>query len=164
MAELIPVPPPERRYVFQGDGQYSPGFSPPVLSLALLPSFHIIHTPHTTENIPNQPHFVAFIFLSMPQKSPTARTWGSRFDPLPSESPPSTSPVEHDTKMGSGGGDVSDAALMKREEKMPHDSSVFVGRLVFCSCDAIELIVDQSFTMIKPPSGDRAARPRSHAY
>ncbi|KII94122.1 hypothetical protein PLICRDRAFT_122139 [Plicaturopsis crispa FD-325 SS-3] len=64
-----------------------------------------------------------------PKKSPTARTWGSRFDPLPSESPPSTSPVEHDTKMGSGGGDVSDAALMKREEKMPHDSSVFVGSL-----------------------------------
>ncbi|KAJ7109996.1 hypothetical protein C8R44DRAFT_884008 [Mycena epipterygia] len=65
----------------------------------------------------------------MPQKSPV-RTWGTRFDTLPSSPPPS--PQTHETVLGedaSATGNSLDASNVKKVEKLPHDASVFVGSL-----------------------------------
>jgi hypothetical protein len=61
------------------------------------------------------------------------RTWGTRFDTLPTSppvSPPVAEPaVASDLAQSSALEDTSDGKLsQKKEEKMPHDASVFVGR------------------------------------
>ncbi|KAJ7675396.1 hypothetical protein B0H17DRAFT_135636 [Mycena rosella] len=68
----------------------------------------------------------------MPQKS-AARTWGTRFDTLPSSPPPSPQTREaalvEDTHTTSTSGNNPDASNAKKIDKMPHDASVFVGSL-----------------------------------
>lgn len=66
----------------------------------------------------------------MPQKtSPrTPRTWGTRFDPLPS-SPPS-SPTPDEAAVALDAVTVPETPTKGKEDKMPHDASVFVGRSV----------------------------------
>ncbi|KAJ7446435.1 hypothetical protein B0H11DRAFT_2336849 [Mycena galericulata] len=65
----------------------------------------------------------------MPQK-PTARTWGTRFDTLPSSESPPASPQTRETALVDDAGTVNlDASNLKKVEKMPHDASVFVGSL-----------------------------------
>ncbi|KAJ6504401.1 hypothetical protein DFH09DRAFT_292099 [Mycena vulgaris] len=68
----------------------------------------------------------------MPQKS-TARTWGTRFDTLPSSPPPSPQTREaalvEDPNATSATGNNLDASDVKKVDKMPHDASVFVGSL-----------------------------------
>ncbi|KAJ7651730.1 hypothetical protein DFH06DRAFT_552250 [Mycena polygramma] len=65
----------------------------------------------------------------MPPKP--ARTWGTRFDTLPSSPPPS--PLTHELALDGGATatstTVNDASNVKKVEKMPHDASVFVGSL-----------------------------------
>ncbi|KAK0208832.1 hypothetical protein DFS33DRAFT_1380321 [Desarmillaria ectypa] len=70
----------------------------------------------------------------MPVKSSTAsRAWGTRFDSLPSTSPPlSPSSFDHslrDVETANNGQAPFDASNKQKEEKMPHDASVFVGSL-----------------------------------
>ncbi|PBK76730.1 hypothetical protein ARMSODRAFT_1011957 [Armillaria solidipes] len=70
----------------------------------------------------------------MPAKSSTAsRAWGTRFDSLPPTSPPlSPSSFEHslrDVGTANNGQAPFDASNKQKEEKMPHDASVFVGSL-----------------------------------
>ncbi|PBL00508.1 hypothetical protein ARMGADRAFT_382575 [Armillaria gallica] len=70
----------------------------------------------------------------MPAKSSTAsRAWGTRFDSLPPTSPPlSPSSFEHslrDVGTANSGQAPFDASNKQKEEKMPHDASVFVGSL-----------------------------------
>lgn len=70
----------------------------------------------------------------MPQKTSVhPRTWGTRFDTLPS-SPPSSPPAteadplqDADAIKTTEAGNL-DALPKNKEEKMPHDASVFVGR------------------------------------
>jgi hypothetical protein len=68
---------------------------------------------------------------NMPQK-PSMRTWGTRFDTLPT-SPP-VSPVVGEAADTlekapfSTLDNSSDKFSQKKEDKMPHDASVFVGR------------------------------------
>ncbi|KAJ7070828.1 hypothetical protein C8F01DRAFT_1107992 [Mycena amicta] len=57
----------------------------------------------------------------MAPKSNTARTWGTRFDTLPSSPPPSPPPTDVAPN--------SDAQSFKKTDKTPHDASVFVGSL-----------------------------------
>ncbi|KAL1737600.1 hypothetical protein EV714DRAFT_266399 [Schizophyllum commune] len=54
------------------------------------------------------------------------RSWGSRFDALPPSSPPSVIERDFATKPAS---DTSLDTTPKKESKMPHDASVFVGSL-----------------------------------
>ncbi|KAJ6621088.1 hypothetical protein B0H10DRAFT_2215358 [Mycena sp. CBHHK59/15] len=68
----------------------------------------------------------------MPQK-PAVRTWGTRFDTLPSSPPPSpqtreASLVQQDPNASSATGNV-DALNAKKVEKMPHDASVLPANL-----------------------------------
>ncbi|KAJ6520039.1 hypothetical protein C8R45DRAFT_45361 [Mycena sanguinolenta] len=65
----------------------------------------------------------------MPPK-PASRTWGTRFDTLPSSPPPS--PQTRDTALegdATGTATKDDASNVKKVDKMPHDASVFVGSL-----------------------------------
>jgi hypothetical protein len=72
----------------------------------------------------------------MPQKpQPRARSWGTRFDSLISSPPPSPDPtgtvVEQDSVVCDASNtsvNTPELLLKGREEKMPHDASVFVGR------------------------------------
>jgi hypothetical protein len=68
---------------------------------------------------------------SMPPK-PAVRTWGTRFDTLPSSPPPSPQTREtallQDPNAADGTGSNIDASNTKKVEKMPHNASVFVGR------------------------------------
>jgi hypothetical protein len=69
----------------------------------------------------------------MPQKSSQkARTWGTRFDPLPSSPPASPLPDESvvgDKFVAATVADNSpEMPYRRREDKIPHDASVFVGR------------------------------------
>ncbi|KAJ7492410.1 hypothetical protein FB451DRAFT_531569 [Mycena latifolia] len=68
----------------------------------------------------------------MPQKS-AARTWGTRFDTLPSSPPPSPQTREaalvEDANTTSTTDNNLDASNVKKIDKMPHDASVFVGSL-----------------------------------
>ncbi|KAF7347648.1 RNA binding protein [Mycena venus] len=65
----------------------------------------------------------------MPPK-PASRTWGTRFDTLPSSPPPSPQtrevPLEGDAVSTATN---NNASSVKKVEKMPHDASVFVGSL-----------------------------------
>ncbi|KAJ6575338.1 hypothetical protein B0H19DRAFT_1254903 [Mycena capillaripes] len=66
----------------------------------------------------------------MPPKP--ARTWGTRFDTLPSSPPPSPQTREvalDDVNANSTAANNLDASNAKKVEKMPHDASVFVGSL-----------------------------------
>ena len=60
----------------------------------------------------------------MPVK-PSMRTWGTRFDTLPT-SPPLSPPAAEAAVTSDLA--PSDASSQKIEDKMPHDASVFVGR------------------------------------
>lgn len=68
----------------------------------------------------------------MPQKpSSHSRTWGTRFDTLPTSPPVSPEALEataQDVAVRDAPDFPSDITLRKKEEKMPHDASVFVGR------------------------------------
>lgn len=68
----------------------------------------------------------------MPQKSsPRMRTWGTRFDTLPispSISPPAREPGADVATSDAVDSNISDSLLKRKDEKMPHDASVFVGR------------------------------------
>ncbi|KAK7064043.1 RNA binding protein [Favolaschia claudopus] len=66
----------------------------------------------------------------MPPKT-ASRTWGTRFDTLPSSPPPSPHPreVALETDNVSATDNNTDAFNHKKVEKMPHDASVFVGSL-----------------------------------
>ncbi|KAJ7170094.1 hypothetical protein C8R46DRAFT_223301 [Mycena filopes] len=63
---------------------------------------------------------------------PSPRTWGTRFDTLPSSPPPSPPPREASLAEDANATDTAnnlDASNVKKVEKMPHDASVFVGSL-----------------------------------
>lgn len=64
----------------------------------------------------------------MPQSVPT-RSWGTRFDTLPSSSPPPPlSPPVQETASAVSFDSVSDSSSKRKDDKLPHDASVFVGR------------------------------------
>ena len=68
----------------------------------------------------------------MPQKSsPPMRTWGTRFDTLPS-SPPLSPTLRHAAPnlplSNPSEPPILEPLAKPKEEKMPHDASVFVGR------------------------------------
>jgi len=60
------------------------------------------------------------------------RTWGTRFDTLPTSPPVSPrareATAEEDVPLDMPEQTVADSTLKRKEEKMPHDASVFVGR------------------------------------
>lgn len=62
-----------------------------------------------------------------PQHVPT-RSWGTRFDTLPSSPPPLSPPVQESASAVSFGS-VSDSSSKRKDDKLPHDASVFVGSL-----------------------------------
>ncbi|KAJ7631151.1 hypothetical protein FB45DRAFT_917647 [Roridomyces roridus] len=62
----------------------------------------------------------------MPQKG--HRTWGTRFDTLPSSPPPSPPPREADLAQDVSATSPEESNIIKKD-KMPHDASVFVGSL-----------------------------------
>ncbi|KAF8078842.1 hypothetical protein FPV67DRAFT_1663522 [Lyophyllum atratum] len=61
------------------------------------------------------------------------RTWGTRFDTLPTSPPVSPrtreASAEEDVHLDAPEQTVIDSTLKRKEEKMPHDASVFVGSL-----------------------------------
>ncbi|KAG5654699.1 hypothetical protein H0H81_007455 [Sphagnurus paluster] len=68
-----------------------------------------------------------------PKPSLRMRTWGTRFDTLPT-SPPVSPPAAEAAIDELGDPDASEMTsttepLKRKEEKMPHDASVFVGSL-----------------------------------
>ncbi|KAF8215991.1 hypothetical protein K438DRAFT_1954676 [Mycena galopus ATCC 62051] len=66
----------------------------------------------------------------MPPK-PASRTWGTRFDTLPSSPPPSpqTRDLALENVDATSTATNNDASNVKKVDKMPHDASVFVGSL-----------------------------------
>ncbi len=75
----------------------------------------------------------------MPTKQllPAARSWGTRFDSLPPSSPPASPSLRNGPLRDAQHSDDENASLdasdKRKDEKMPHDASVFVGRLVASS-------------------------------
>lgn len=65
----------------------------------------------------------------MPQKPSThMRTWGTRFDTLPTSPPVSPSAHQAIASEETAPPQTEPVLFEKKEEKMPHDASVFVGR------------------------------------
>jgi hypothetical protein len=83
--------------------------------------------PHTS----HKPLYLPYILsnILMPPKH-ASRTWGTRFDTLPSSPPPSprSREVALEGINATGTATNDDASNVKKIDKMPHDASVFVGR------------------------------------
>ncbi|KAF7339286.1 RNA binding protein [Mycena sanguinolenta] len=96
--------------------------------LRLFPLFH--HHPSAyTCTLPHLATCSIFSSILMPPKT-ASRTWGTRFDTLPSSPPPS--PQTRDTALEGDATSTAtkdDASNVKKVDKMPHDASVFVGSL-----------------------------------
>jgi hypothetical protein len=92
--------------------------------------FLFLHHLLCTHSTPKSSTFPIFSNILMPPKP--ARTWGTRFDTLPSSPPPS--PQTREIALAEGVNSTTtitsnpDASNIKKVEKMPHDASVFVGR------------------------------------
>ncbi|KAF8922105.1 hypothetical protein CPB85DRAFT_1427438 [Mucidula mucida] len=80
----------------------------------------------------------------MPTKQllPAARSWGTRFDSLPPSSPPASPSLRNGPLRDAQHSDDENASLdasdKRKDEKMPHDASVFVGSLP-TNIDQVEL-------------------------
>jgi hypothetical protein len=70
----------------------------------------------------------------MPQKLiPKARTWGTRFDPLPSSPPASPPPhksaVDSTSVSAIMSAESPEVPFKRKDDKVSHDASIFVGSL-----------------------------------
>lgn len=107
----------------------------------------LILTPTSSSSSPQETRFYHQLLSTcrtrpIPSMPPRAfqrpRTWGTRFDSLTSASPPLTPPkhpISHHPSTPSFGhslppGNAPSPDVRKRDDKMPHDASVFVGRSV----------------------------------
>jgi len=67
----------------------------------------------------------------MPPKTNQARAWGTRYDTLPSSPPASPGAKQNETQLVLQDPSPSpEGQDIYKEDKQPHDASIFVGRLV----------------------------------
>jgi len=98
----------------------------------------------------------------MPPKTNQARAWGTRYDTLPSSPPASPGAKRDETQLvlqgSSPSSDSQDIHKEDKEDKQPHDASIFVGRLVRSCCPIVRVLIVNNFQVFLQTSTKQNSR------